>query len=356
MVCNRHRALPYALHRRSRKFKRLAVVQSNKCFMQKILAIVRGGPSAEHEVSLKTGASVAHHIQSSFPHEYRLRDVFIDKKGIWHVRGVPMSPEKALLGVDVVWNALHGTYGEDGEVQRVFERLGVSYTGSRVYASSIGMNKRVTKETLAALGVATPHSIVLTVSDSLPQEIVHAFRHFPQPSVIKPLNAGSSVGVSIAKSFLDFQEGIKKAFSFAPQVLIEEYIGGKEATVGVVESLRGQGIYRLPPVEIIPATDQPFFTYEAKYGSKTEERCPGSFSASEVGALQVLAETAHRGLGLRHYSRSDFIVSRRGIYFLEVNTLPGLTETSLLPKSLAAVGVSLPDFIHHVVDLALKNG
>lgn len=315
-----------------------------------VVAVLRGGPSTEHEVSLKTGSSVLSSLSSdNLSSEYQGKDIFIDKNGVWHVRGVPTNPERALAGVDVVWNALHGVYGEDGEVQRVLERIRIPYTGSQVYASSVGINKLLTKKTVEPLGVRTPLSMTLAVSDALEKEILYAFRNFPQPSVVKPLNAGSSVGVSIAKNYFEFEKAIAHAFQFSTSVLIEEYIQGREATVGVVEHLRNESLYRLPPVEIIPPAGDSFFSYQAKYGVETVERCPGSFSPREVDELALFAETVHRGLGLRHYSRSDFIVSKRGVYFLEVNTLPGLTETSLLPKSLAAVGVSLPEFVNHVL-------
>jgi len=320
------------------------------------VAVLRGGMGSEHDISLKTGSNVLQHLTKNFSDTYKPKDIFIDKQGTWHVRGIPMSPDRALSGVDVVFNALHGEYGEDGTVQRLLERVHIPYTGSATYASSVAMNKTLTKNSLASAGFTVPFGITLSVSDSLEQDIVHAFRNFPQPSVIKPLSAGSSVGVTLARNFFEFERGIKTAFQYGSAVLIEEYIQGKEATAGIVDHLRDQQYYRLPPVEIIAPRDIGFFSYDVKYSPSTIEQCPGSFSMSEISKLQELAETAHTTLGLRHYSRSDFIVSPRGVYFLETNTLPGLTDQSLLPKSLAAVGVSVPEFIDHIIRLALKKG
>ena len=141
----------------------------------------------------------------------------------------------------------------------------------------------------------------------------------------------------------------------APKVLVEEYIKGREATVGVIDDFRGEKTYALMPVEIIPPPEHSFFNYEAKYGGKSIERVPGNFTQEEKNELTNTARAVHEGLGLSHYSRSDFILSPRGLYFLEVNTLPGLTDESLLPKAVAAIGSRLPDFLEHVLDLAQRG-
>lgn len=323
--------------------------------VHKTVAVLRGGMGAEHAVSLQSGATILKELSGPLHDRFQSRDVFVDRDGVWYVRGVPTAPERALRGVDVVWNALHGEYGEDGTVQRVLERIGVPYTGSRPYAAALSMNKQATKQAVEKAGIKVPYSITLSVSDSLDQEILHTFRNFPMPSVVKPVNAGSSYGVTLARDFFTFQEAVRHAFSFSPLVIIEEYVRGKEATVGVVDRLRNEALYRLPPVEIVVPKGVGIFSYEAKYETPAEERCPGNFSSHESNALQEVAETVHRTLGLRHYSRSDCIVTPQGVYFLEVNALPGLTETSLLPKALQSVGVSVPEFIDHVIEIATSR-
>jgi len=319
----------------------------------KTVAVLRGGASDEHDVSLKTGTCVLTNLSED---SFRPVDIFIDKSGAWHVRGVPMSPERALASIDVAFNALHGSYGEDGTVQRLLDRLGVPYTGSGALSSALAMNKVLTKEMLSKEGVLTARFKVLSVSPDLDKEILELFRSFPQPSVIKPAHSGSSVGLTLARSFDEFKTGVKKAFQHGSQVLVEEYIKGKEATVGVIDKLRGEESYGLPPVGIVLPQGHDLFDYEAKYSGECIEECPGSFSKTEAEELQRLARLAHRTLGLRHYSRSDFMVTPKGVYFMETNTLPGLTEASLLPKELAAVGVSLPEFLEHVLDLAVQKG
>ena len=317
------------------------------------VAVLRGGVGDEHDVSLKTGFNVIKHLERN---PYKPIDVYIDRAGVWHVRGAPMVATRALSGADVVFNALHGQYGEDGSVQRELDRIGLPYTGSGPLGSAIAMNKVAAKEMLVAHGIKMPRHITLGVSSDLEKQIVNIFRTFPQPTVIKPMNSGSSVGVTLAKSFHELWDGIKNAFQYSKEVMIEEYVQGREATVGVVDKLRGKTIYNLPPVEIILPTDSEIFDYNAKYGGKTEEKCPGTFSRAQVEELERAAANVHEALGLRHYSRSDFIVTpNRGSYFLEVNTLPGLTNESLLPKSLDAVGISMDEFLDHVIKMALER-
>lgn len=318
--------------------------------MSKItVGVLRGGPSSEYEVSIKSGSTVLNSLSRD---KYSVKDLFIDKEGIWHNRGVPVSPEKALRNIDIVVIALHGEYGEDGTVQRLLEKFSVPYTGSNSFSSVLGMNKVLTKE---KVNILTPHYKTIGVTNTLHADIVNLFRSFPMPAVIKPVSSGSSVGITIARNFSEFEEGIKKAFEYSSKVLIEEYVVGREATCGVIDSFRGESEYTLLPVEIIPPKDNLFFDYDAKYSGRSSEICPGRFTDHEKKSMQEAAREVHKELGLRHYSRSDFIVSPGGIYFLEVNTLPGLTEESLFPKSLSAIGSNLSEFFDHIIDLALNK-
>ncbi len=320
--------------------------------MQTVVGVLRGGPSREHEVSLKPGAA----ILANLPEErYVIRDIYIDREGAWHDRGRPTPPERILRQLDVVLNGLHGEYGEDGEVQKLLERFGVPYTGADSFGSYLAMHKLMAKARAKEAGLLTPeyHYIERAAeSEAAARDII---RNFHQPVVVKPIGWGSSVGVSIVGGYAPVFSAIERLFADgAPSVLVEEYIRGREATVGVVEGLRGQTLYVLPPIEIIPPRGD-FFSYGAKYSGKTREICPGNFSRVASEELQHQAKVIHRALGLRHYSRSDFIMTPKGIYYLETNTLPGLTEESLLPKSLAAVGVSFRDFLSHLVNLALER-
>jgi len=318
--------------------------------MQTIVGVLRGGPSREHDVSLKTGAAILANLSEE---QYAARDIYIDRQGVWHDRGRPTPPERILRQVDVILNGLHGEYGEDGEVQKLLERFGVPYTGADSFGSYLAMHKLMAKVRAQEAGLLTPESQYVERAEDIVEAANTIIRTFHQPVVVKPVGWGSSVGVSIVGGYAPVLAAIQKLFAEgAPAVLVEEYIRGKEATVGVVEGLRGEELYVLPTIEIIPPGED-FFSYDAKYSGETREVCPGNFSRVDTEELRRIAKVMHRVLGLRHYSRSDFIVTPKGIYYLETNTLPGLTEESLLPKSLAAVGVSFRDFLSHLVNLAL---
>jgi len=315
------------------------------------VGVLRGGPSPEYEVSLATGKNVLENLSDAFSPE----DIFIDKAGVWHIAGVPVSPADAAERIDVAFNALHGAYGEDGALARELFALGVPHTGARAFGCAAAMNKIIAKEAARAAGVKTPSFVVVSRDDFSDEKAVDIFRSFPQPSVIKPAAAGSSFGVTIARDFPSLCAGIAEALRFSEKAVVEEYIAGKEASCGVVDDFRGEDIYALPPIEIRPPHGKEFFDYEAKYAGETEEICPGDFTAEEKREMERAAKAVHEACGLRHYSRSDFIVSPRGVYFLEVNALPGLSSASLFPKALDAVGASFADFLTHVVSLAAEG-
>lgn len=326
----------------------------NVC-MRTVVGVLRGGPSSEYEVSLKSGASVLSALDQE---KYEPLDLFVSREGQWHLHGVPVLPERALSQADVVFNVIHGEYGEDGRLHEILDAFNIPYTGSSAAVSKLAFDKQRTKEAAALLGVKVAHGIVVDASkisdfDKTAQNI---FRTFPHPAVVKPIAAGSSVGVTIANSFHSLMHGLERASTIGPKIIVEEFIPGKEATVGVINNFRNEKLYALMPVEIVPPKNHGFFSYDAKYGGETIERVPGNFSRDEKDQLIAIAKAVHEGLGLSHYSRSDFIVGKRGIYFLEVNSAPavGLTGESLLPKALKAGGATLSQFVDHVLTLALK--
>ena len=316
------------------------------------VGVLRGGPSNEYEISLKTGGSVLKYL----PEKYHPHDIFISKDGEWHFEGVVEPPSKIFMKVDVIFNALHGEYGEDGQVQKILEYFQIPFTGSGALASALGINKVLAKRIFKAHGIPTPYYVTLEKKDYKPSLLSELFRNGPHPSVVKPVGLGSSVGVSVVKRFDELEPAILKAFGYSPKIIIEQFVRGKEATCGVVDNFRGEKIYSLLPIEIRPAKGNGFFDYSAKYGGGSEEICPGNFTKEESEKIQEFAKEAHQVLGLRHYSRSDFIVMPNGkVYILETNTLPGLTSESLLPKSLVAIGCKFPDFLDHLVTLALHS-
>lgn len=315
------------------------------------VGVLRGGPSSEYDVSLKTGAAVLKNL----PRHYRGIDILVDKEGNWHANGLPVHPHNISRKVDVIFNAMHGYYGEDGKVQRVFEQFSIPYTGSDSFSSALGMNKLLSKKSFARSKLKMPAHVAIRFSNEWKGKVSGVFRSVPRPWVVKPAVGGSSVGVYIARTFDQLVRFIEKGFEYDSSIIIEEYVQGREATCGVIDNFRREINYALPPIEIIPPQKNPFFDYEAKYSGKTREICPSNFPAEVKREIMRMAIDAHKAIGARHYSRSDFIVSPRGIYILEINTLPGLTEESLLPKACSAVGCSFPQILDHIISLALEQ-
>lgn len=321
--------------------------------MSKIkVGVLRGGPSSEYDVSLKTGSSVLKHLPAE---KYQPVDILISKDGVWHAYGEPISPYNLKAKVDVVFNALHGSYGEDGQVQKLLDSIYMPYTGSGHLGSAIGMNKIHSKEYFRNGGLKVARHFVVSSKDDFEAGAGDIFQRMSPPWIVKPADGGSSLGCSLARNYNELVQAINLASQYSNSILVEEFIKGREATCGVVEGLRGQKIYSLLPVEILKPKDKTFFDYEAKYTGISQEICPGNFTPEEKEELGLLAARVHEILNLRHYSRTDFILSPRGIYVLEVNTLPGLTNESLLPKSLSAVGVAYSDFLDHIITLALNH-
>ncbi len=311
-----------------------------------IVGVLRGGPSSEYEISLKSGAVVLRNM----PEKFSARDIFIDREGFWHLGGIRRTPREISRTVSVVFNALHGEFGEDGRVQEILESLGTPYTGSRNFASRLAMNKMLAKSFLAREGILMPKHALVEKDLWNRDTVERIFQTLVFPVIVKPLALGSSVGISIAKNFFDLEQAILRALSFSDQVMVEEYVSGREATGAVLENWQNRREYTLPIIEIVSLSENGFFDYDAKYNGQSEEICPGRFNEDESREIRRLSALIHKVLGMRHYSRSDFIVRSNGeVVFLETNTLPGLTEESLLPKALRAEGVSLPEFIAHVV-------
>lgn len=300
---------------------------------------MRGGPSAHYDVSMQTGAAVLAAIRTKLQEIYDAIDVHIDRQGIWRIDGREVQPREAAHRFDIAWNALRGAYGEDGKVQSLLEAHGIPFTGSGSLGSAIGMNKALTKKILKDNGIKSPYWKEIPSKEAAHDYSAAAhkiFTTFLMPAVVKPATSGSSIGVSIVRTPAEIERALIEAAKHSDLILIEEFIPGIEATCGVIEGFRGQELYALPPVEIRPDQQHVVPTDALPADIKYE--------------LEELAKGIHRLLGLRHYSRTDFIVHpRRGIYTLETNTLPGMTKESLLPKALRAVGSDIHELIDHIV-------
>jgi D-alanine-D-alanine ligase len=294
-----------------------------------------GGTSAEREVSIQSGAGVMRALAAL---GYEAQSLDYDARFVDAVREI--AP-------DVVFNALHGPGGEDGQVQALLDFLRIPYTGSGVEASALAMDKHLTKKLLAAEGLPTAAWDLFDLSGGtlplLPGSL-------DLPLVIKPRFEGSSQGVTIVKTHEQWTNAMIAAAKTYPQIMAEEYIAGQELTCGVL------GEEALPVIEILPNQDD-FYTYDAKYAQGGSTHIvPAKIDEDLAARLQMLALSVHRLLGMRDYSRTDFIVTKEGRpYILEINSLPGLTQTSLVPDACAAIGISYEALVDRLVSYALAR-
>jgi D-alanine-D-alanine ligase len=255
-------------------------------------------------------------------------------------------------GVDVAFIALHGAYGEDGTLQGLLELLGIPYVGSGVLGSALAMDKAMAKRMMAAEGIPTPRGIRLTRA-AFNEDGAAALRlaeGVGAPAVVKPSRQGSSIGMSLVTRVEEMAAALAEAFAYDSELLVEERVVGTELTVGVIGN---RALTALPVVEIVPK--RAFFDYRAKYDpALSEEICPARLPVETAEQAQELGLRAHRALGCRGLSRTDMILGDRGLVVLEVNTLPGMTMSSLLPKAARAAGIEFGELLHRLVQLALE--
>jgi D-alanine-D-alanine ligase len=283
----------------------------------KRVGVLLGGLSSEREVSLETGAGVL----------AALKELGYDAVGIDWKPGSSLPALLAESRVDVVWNALHGTYGEDGAVQGLLSCLGIPCTGSGILASSVAMDKVFSKRVFDSTGIPTPKWQLLEESDGANDVTIDL------PCVVKPAREGSSVGVSIVRELSQLKFAIAEARQCEGPPIVEEYIDGAEVDVGVL------GSEIIGSVELRPATE--FYDYEAKYKrDDTQYLLPPEIAEATLNSAEAIALRAHNALGCTGYSRVDLMIKGDAIYVIEVNTLPGMTSHSLLPKIAAAADIS----------------
>ena len=298
----------------------------------KKIGVLMGGISAEREVSLKSGSAIA---------------ASLTKQG-YHVCPIDVNREIALTlrqeQIDIAFIALHGRYGEDGIIQGLLEMMQIPYTGSGVLASALGMNKAQARSLFIAAGLAVPASQLLTEKEQLIFKTTPS--PFGYPAVVKPISEGSSVGVSIVGSPSEMDAALKEAFRFGPKILVEQYISGTEVHVGILDQAA------LGAIEIRPKT--PFYDYTAKYEKGMSEHIfPANLPPKVYQELLSCGLKAHLALGCSGYSRVDFILDREyKPYVLEVNTLPGMTETSLLPEIARGIDISFDQLAEKILETA----
>ncbi|MEY4747098.1 MAG: hypothetical protein RLZZ416_147 [Candidatus Parcubacteria bacterium] len=321
--------------------------------MRTSVGVLRGGTSSEYDLSLKTGAAML----SALPEEkYDARDIFIDRRGYWHLRGQPVDPARALAQVDVALNALHGGIGEDGTVQRILERAGIAYAGARPLASAHALNKIRAREILQKAGIRMPRAVSFSLQNDLTTgEMARlVFDQFGPPYIVKPASEGAGHGIVIATTLLELPDAIGDILDAFGSALVEELIRGRDASVGVVEDFRGEELYALPPAHLIAPRGSRFLDPTGHREATIIHVVPSNFHQAEKRSLADLARAAHRALGLSHYSRADIILTPRGPYLLEINATPGLYRGASFPPMLESVGSSVREFLEHAISLARR--
>ena len=340
------------------------------------IVVLAGGISTERDVSLSSGTGIYKALKEK-GHQTILVDVFLgytgdmsedvfalDKDWAADMRGVSteisdiseilaMRPDykKNFFGpnvielcqqADVVFMALHGAEGENGKIQAYFDLMGIRYTGTTHVSSAIAMDKSIAKELFRQNGIPTPEGIHLKKQECDPKTV-------PFPLVVKCCNGGSSVGTFIVEKQEDYEAAKVEAFGYDEEIIIEQYIKGREFSVGVIDGKA------LPVIEIAPISG--FYDYKNKYqAGSTVETCPAELSEALTKRMQGYAEDVFKALRLRNYARMDFMLAQDGsMYCLEANTLPGMTPTSLLPQEAQAIGVSYGDLCEWLIEISLRD-
>lgn len=360
------------------------------------IAVLMGGPSPERDVSLTTGRQI---VTSLNPNRYHVLPVEITKEGRWLSRPDMLSlprrgaeareqgtsetsgagelgPKPQALSpaqfrdlrpttydqivereqVDVAFIAMHGPYGEDGTMQGLLELLGIPYTGSGVLASALAMDKLRSRQIFEWHHIPVPRHLSITANVWRDRGPVHqqVAQNLGYPCVVKPNAVGSSIGVSLVRDPLGLDPAVEAAFAYGPVVLIEEHLSGPEITCGIVDDPRTGEPVALPLIEIVPHAD--FYNYEAKYATRGSDHIiPARVPDQVAQRAQVLAIRAYQALGCEGMGRVDMIARETDSVVLEVNTIPGMTPTSLLPDAARAAGISFSELLDRIVENALRR-
>lgn len=315
----------------------MAVERTDRGFKHGKIGVLLGGPSSERDISFKSGRAVCSGL-SSLGLEAVPVEISTDDKAA----AGRMLKDMAL---DCAFIALHGYFGEDGQIQEVLENLGLPYTGSGPAASRLCMDKAASREIFLQNGFNVPRGIVLHRDDGFDTASI---RGLTFPLVVKPACNGSSIGVAFADDARQAEEAARAAFLLDERIIIEEFVDGKELTVGILDEKA------LPVIGIAP--QKRFFDYEAKYNKGvTEYEVPAMIEPAPAAVAQEAALKAHGSLGCSGCSRVDIILSKKGPVILEINSIPGMTETSLLPKAAALEGLDFPHLCLRLLELAYEK-
>lgn len=306
------------------------------------IAVICGGPSAEAEVSRVSAAGVAGALQHNYPNVTTLE------------LNAHLAKRLSDLHIDVVFPVLHGPPGEDGTLQGFLEIMQLPYVGSGVHASACGMDKIVSKHLFKSHNLKVADDLVLQRCNDIATGVELISRSLGDYLVVKPARQGSALGVYLLENANQLPTALEQAFQYDDQILVEKRIDGKEITVGILDI--DDQLQALPVIEIVTPEDS-WYDYDHRYTAGLSEHItPARLTDQQNEALQQAAKTAHRALGCRHLSRADFVVPDDGtLYLLEVNTMPGMTPTSLYPDAAQSAGISFSELVSKLIESALST-
>lgn len=322
----------------------------------KNVAIIMGGYSSEYKISLTSGGVVFNNLDknkyNAFPiHIFKEKWVCVinDNEYIIDKNDFSVIIDTKKIVFDVVFNAIHGTPGEDGLMQAYFELLEIPHTSCDYYQSALTFNKRDLLSVLKPYGIKTATSYYLNLGDEIDVDVI--LKTVGLPCFVKPNKSGSSFGISKVKTKEEFLPAIEMAYKEDNEIIIESFLDGVEVSVGVI-NYKGETKV-LPITEIVSEND--FFDYEAKYLGKSKEITPARISEELKVKIENISKKAYETLKMKGFSRSEYIIVNNEPYMLEMNTVPGLTNESILPQQANEAGISLPELFENAIELALKN-
>ena len=307
------------------------------------VGVIRGGISSKYQDSLETGKNILFHLrQDKFKDKYKAVDILIDRNGLWHLKGLPTNMEKIFHSVDVIFNALHGGYGQDGKIQQILEQWQIPYTGSSPFASAMARHRTLAKERLHQTGIKVPAHILFPVyqkdfdgpSETYPiRQAKEVWEKLSPPLIVKSLYENPQMATHICQTFPELVHAIKDGMDNKVSILVEEFIEGKKTSIPVIENFRRKKLYVFPPLD--------------------------KFSSDEKKELERLSSQIHFDLGLGHYSLIEFIVKSplgrpSQFYVVKVDSQPSLSSNSHLAKHLETIGSNMAEFIEHVISEAKK--
>ncbi len=333
------------------------MLYQNKKKQMKNVAIVMGGYSSEYKISLTSGNVVFNNLNRTNYNTYRIH-IFKEKWVYVDENDTEFPIDKndfsvivngSKINFDVVFNAIHGTPGEDGLLQAYFELLNIPQTSCDYYQAALTFNKRDMLSVLKPYGIKTAESFYLNLGDEINVDTI--LSKVGLPCFVKPNKSGSSFGISKVKTVAEFLPAIENAYKEDDEIIIESFLDGTEVSVGVI-NYKG-AVTVLPITEIVSEND--FFDYEAKYLGKSKEITPARISDELKVKIEAVAKKAYEVLKMKGFSRSEFILVNNEPYMLEMNTIPGLTTESILPQQAREAGISLPELFENAIELALKK-